>query len=132
MNRILLAITIFAASLTAWADTFKPFEVANVTRDQLETFKDEVESLYDGTAQHFPDQNLVVYSNNEEAMNYAFTTKGHPAHPAWITRQVVESEDTVDIKQIGYFAGDEEPFAKLFQQYLELNDKIKASMQGSN
>ena len=65
-------------------------------------------------------------------MNYAFTTKGHPAHPAWITRQVVESEDTVDIKQIGYFAGDEEPFAKLFQQYLELNDWIKANMQGGN
>ena len=58
-------------------------------------------------------------------LSYAFTKAGHPAHPAWVTRQVVEANGTIDMVQIGYFAGKEESFAVLFQQYQQLNNQIR-------
>ena len=57
-------------------------------------------------------------------MNFAFTLPGHSAHPAWITRQLIESGGTLDMTQIGYYAGNEEPFAELFRQYQQLNSRI--------
>ncbi len=87
---------------------------------------------YGNTEQRFDDQNLVVYFNNPESTTYAFTLVGHPAHPAWITRRAVEQAGTINMQQIGYFAGKEVHFAKLFKQYLDLNEKIKANIHGKN
>jgi hypothetical protein len=58
-------------------------------------------------------------------MSWAFTTPGHPAHPAWVTRQPVEDQRGVQIRQIGYFAGNEPEFAKMFKAYLALNDQMR-------
>jgi len=36
----------------------------------------------------------------------------------------VEDAAGVKLRQIGYFAGDEAPFAKLFREYEQLNARI--------
>ncbi len=51
--------------------------------------------------------------------------KGHPAHPAFITRQLFEEGGEVRVRQIGFFAGSEQEFAKLFSEYLERNESLK-------
>ena len=64
-------------------------------------------------------------------MSFAFTTEGHPAHPSWITRQVVESEGTIDMQQIGYFAGEEEAFSVLFGQYAQLTEQTRRQFRSN-
>jgi hypothetical protein len=128
MKKILGLIILFIPIL-AMSVEYMPYETADVSHEQWESYRQNVIAKYGASAQYFPEQSLVVYFNDEEATNYAFTTDGHAAHPAWITRQVVENNGQISIQQIGYFAGKEEPFAALFQQYLELNERIKASMQ---
>lgn len=53
----------------------------------------------------------------------------HPAHPAWIARKPEQCGDSIFIGQIGYFAGAEPPFAKLFREYLALNEKLKEDLK---
>ena len=125
----LIGIIILAFPILAVAVEYMPYEKAVITHEQWKSYKATVVERYGDSAQRFPEQNLVIYFNNEKATSYAFTTEDHEAHPAWITRQVIESKGEISIQQIGYFAGKEAPFAVLFQQYLELNEKIKASMQ---
>jgi hypothetical protein len=38
-------------------------------------------------------------------------------HPAWITRQMTEENGRVRVKQIGYFAGNEGPFAVPIREF---------------
>jgi hypothetical protein len=63
---------------------------------------------------------------------YVFTTKDNPAHPAWITRQIVEQGGKVNVRQIGYFAGAQEPFDRLFSEYLQLNEQLKHEVEQRN
>jgi hypothetical protein len=68
----------------------------------------------------------VIFFDKQTGMSYAFTTKGHSAHPSWITRQPQENRGNISIAQIGYFAGSESEFAKLFRAYKEMTDKAVA------
>jgi hypothetical protein len=56
----------------------------------------------------------------------------HPAHPAWITRQMYEEEGVVRVRQIGYFAGSTEEFAKLFLEYQKRNEELKEDVERRN
>ncbi|HKO52891.1 MAG TPA: hypothetical protein VJV79_34520 [Polyangiaceae bacterium] len=60
---------------------------------------------------------------------YAFTKPEHPAHPAVVNRRVVERATTVDVDQIGYFAGNEAAFAKLFQAFQHENVRMRERMR---
>ena len=114
-------------SLEALATEFKPYPEAHITVQEWEAYFEEVSKAFPSSVQDHPQQYLIVFSNDKERMSYAFTKPGHPAHPAWITRQVVEAGGTIDMVQIGYFAGEEEPFSVLFQQYQQLNNQIRAN-----
>ena len=63
---------------------------------------------------------------------WVFTTKDNPAHPAWITRQMVEEDGEVRVKQIGYYAGSEPAFAKLFRAYQDRNAKLMEDVARRN
>lgn len=54
-----------------------------------------------------------------------FTKPGLPAHPAWIARRLEQRGESIQMRQIGYFAGDERPFADIFREYVALNEKMK-------
>ncbi len=80
----------------------------------------------------FPHLHLVVFNSDRPGgILYAFTQPGHAAHPAWIARRLVQTGQNLSMDQVGYFAGQEAPFAALFQQYQELSNKaIEAMRQG--
>ena len=130
MKRIVIALYL-VLSVQAFASEFKPYPLAQITEQEWSVYYETVSKAFPNSVQNHPQQNLIVFRNDKDRMSYAFTKTGHPAHPAWITRQVVEANGIIDMVQIGYFAGSEKPFAVLFQQYQQLNDQIKAQF-GAN
>jgi hypothetical protein len=126
--RNFITLIFLITSTSVYAVDFKPYAGAKVSAKQWEAYHQIVLDSFESTAQKFPKQHLVVYFNDPEATSYAFTTKGHEAHPSWITRKAVELKGSVNMNQIGYFAGQEKAFAKLYKQYIKLNDKLKADM----
>jgi hypothetical protein len=113
----------------ASAQEFKPFPRANISATQWSAYFDEVRTKHGSNVQDIDDQKLVVYTDPATTTLYAFTKPGHPAHPAWITRKPEQRNDSTFIAQIGYFAGEEPPFAQLFRAYLALNEKMKEDIK---
>lgn len=87
-----------------------------------------VKSRLETTEQAFPELQLIVFTDYATRTQYTFTASGHPAHPAWITRQVVDEGGKVNVRQIGYFAGSEEHFAELFRTYLKLHAQMQKDL----
>ncbi len=121
----IIAILFVCCVVAAPAQEFKPHPRAKITTQQWELYFDEVKSKHRATERQFPSEHLVVYDDLSSGMSWAFTVPGHPAHPAWVTRQPVTDSVGVNVRQIGYFAGDEPEFAKLFKAYLALNEKMR-------
>jgi hypothetical protein len=119
------ALVAFLLGSGAYAQEFKPYPRANITEAQWQSYFDEVREKHGATVQDIEDQKLLVYTDNATTTIYGFTKLGHPAHPAWIARKPEQRGDSLFIGQIGYFAGAEPPFAKLFREYLALNEKMK-------
>jgi hypothetical protein len=127
---LLLAAIAFAAP--ALAQEFQPYPQPKITVDQWKAYLEKVRELHEASAEIFKDKAIVVFSNPETRTFYIFTTKDHPAHPAWITRQVVEEGGLVHVRQIGYFAGKQEPFDKLFREYQMRNDDLVKEVEKRN
>jgi len=120
----MLAI-VACATFAANAQEFRPHPQARITTAQWQAYFDEVKAKHRATEQQFRAEHLVLYSDAKSLMSWAFTTPGHPAHPAWVTRQPVTDGNQVKIRQIGFYAGDEEAFRKLFATYLVLTSKMQ-------
>ncbi|HZZ93303.1 MAG TPA: hypothetical protein VFE23_12135 [Usitatibacter sp.] len=113
------------AAIGAHAQEFRPHAQARITPAQWQAYLDEVKSKHGGTEQQFREEHLVLYNDAKSLMSWAFTTPGHPAHPAWVTRQPVTDGNTVKIRQIGFYAGNEDAFRKLFATYLLMTSKMQ-------
>jgi len=113
----------------ALAQEYMPFPEARITETQWKAYFEEVKKTHGNSKRGFPAEHLVVYEDRKARMFWAFTTPGHPAHPAWITRRVVEQSGKVNTNQIGYFAGQEQAFAKLFNEYLALTESTVKNLQ---
>lgn len=96
-----------------------PYPLADITTAQWEDYHRLVAEAFASSRREFPDEYLEVFHSPDSVLHLAFTTAGHPAHPAWIARKA--QGGLVD--QIGFFAGPEEPFAELFRSYLALTKK---------
>ena len=116
----------------ARAQEFQPYPSPKVTVDQWQKYLIEVRSRHEASAEIYKDKNVVVFSDPTTRTFYVFTTKDNPAHPAWITRQIVEQGGKVNVRQIGYFAGAQEPFDRLFSEYLQLNEQLKHEVEQRN
>jgi len=106
------------------AQEYKPFPQARITPQQWQQYFTEVSSKHAGSRREFPAEHLVIFEDRATYTAYAFTQPGHAAHPAWVTRHVVDGNVGANVRQIGYFAGEEEPFTKLFNAYLQLNAEM--------
>jgi hypothetical protein len=126
----LLAAIAFAAP--AFAQEFQPYPQPKITVDQWKAYLEKVRELHEASAEIFKDKAIVVFFDPESRTFYIFTTKDHPAHPAWITRQIVEEGGLVHVRQIGYFAGKQEPFDKLFREYQMRNDDLVKEVEKRN
>jgi hypothetical protein len=122
-------MAILAASLSARAQDFMPYPNERVTGAQWQSYYDLVRVNHGATEERRNDLSLLLYADAGSDMQFAFTQPDHPAHPAWITRQLVEENGRFFVKQIGYFAGDETAFAQLFAAYEALTEQMNESMQ---
>jgi len=120
-----VAILACAAWAAAGAQEFRPHEQARITQAQWQAYYDDVRARHGGTEQKFAQEHLVLFNDAKSLMSWAFTLPGHPAHPAWVTRQPVTDGDNVKIRQIGFYAGDEQAFRKLFATYVALTARMQ-------
>jgi hypothetical protein len=134
--------SVIALSLAhpAAAQEYKPFPLAQITAAQWNEYFDQVNKAHGQSKRDFPAEHLVVFDDHgagEEKKAaegrgdtfWAFTVPGNPAHPAWVTRRAVNEAGKLTMRQIGYFAGDEKAFAKLFQDYRALTDRAIKAME---
>lgn len=125
----ILCLKFLFFSLCVSAADYMPYSEAKISIEQWQSYYQEVKETFANSEQFYPDHNLVTYSDDKTSMSFAFTMEGHSAHPSWITRQIVESNGTIDIQQVGYFAGEEKAFAALFQQYAQLTEQTRKKFQ---
>ena len=111
------------------AATYRPYEDSKITPEQWQEYYDIVQSEFGETKEEVSGAMLVLFEDASSSTFYAFTLPEHPAHPAWITRKLVASDGDVAMEQIGFYAGEEEPFSELFQDYAELTYQIKSDYE---
>jgi hypothetical protein len=116
----------------AVAQEYQPYPAPRVSTDQFMRYAEQVRQSHGATAQVVKEENVIVFSDLRTRTFWVFTTKDHPAHPAWITRQMFEDKGQVKVRQIGYFAGSEPAFAKLFHSYQERNAQLMEDVQRRN
>jgi hypothetical protein len=112
--RVLTSI-VFAGMLLptlASAQEYQPYAEARITKSQWQSYFDQVKGKFGSTETH-PSTKLVQFNSADTF--YIFTEVGHPAHPAWVTQQIVKMDGGLGMRQVGYFAGEESAFATLFQ-----------------
>lgn len=126
------SIATLLVAAPALAQEWQPYPQPKITVEQWKAYLDEVRALHEASAEIYKGKGLVVFSDPETRTFYIFTTKNHAAHPAWITRQVIEEGGQVHVRQIGYFAGRQEPFDKLFREYQMRNDELVKEVEKRN
>ncbi len=135
-NSISRAVLCLAVALgpaaPACAQEFQPYPTPMITVEQWKNYAAQVRQALEPTAEVLKGMNLIAFSDMRARTFYIFTTKDHPAHPAWITRQMFEEGGQVRVRQIGYFAGSEVEFAKLFRDYQDRNQQLQEEVQRRN
>ncbi len=124
MRTLLIALALLLVT-PAGAQQFKPFPRANITKAQWQTYYDEVSRKHSANVQIVEAEKLMIFTDPESKTFYAFTQPEHSAYPAVITRKLEIRNGNLFVGQIGYFAGDEPQFARLFKAYLDLNEKLR-------
>jgi hypothetical protein len=114
---------------SAAAQEYKPYPRPRITPEQWRQYFGEVVSKHAASRRELATERLVIFENTTEYTTYVFTLPGHAAHPAWVTRQLVEDDKGVNVRQIGYFAGEEEPFSRLFREYQQRSAKIREDLK---
>lgn len=111
------------------AADYEPYPDAAINVQQWQEYFDVIQEEFGSTREEVPDADLVVFHDEQTSTQYAFTLPDNPAHPAWVTRKVVQQGDSIYFEQIGYFAGDEEAFADLYDVYAELADEVRQELE---
>jgi hypothetical protein len=128
----LVAGALWLMASPALAQEYQPYPSPRITPEQWAKYGEEVRQYHGASVELFKDKKLVAFSDLRTRTFWVFTLKDHPAHPAWITRQMYEEEGVVRVRQIGYFAGSEEEFAKLFSEYQKRNEELKEDVERRN
>ena len=100
-----LALALVLVATTASGQAFRPYSEERVTVRQWQAYFDEVSAKLASTRQDAPSQFFIGFNDPNTSTTYNFTMPGNPAHPAWFTRQFVQTGHTITGRQIGSFAG---------------------------
>jgi len=114
------------------AQEYQPYPSPQITPEQWANYGETVRRYHGDSLEIFQEKKLVAFADQRTRTFWVFTMKDHPAHPAWITRQAYEEGGQVRVRQIGYFAGSEEEFAKLFLEYQKRNEELKEDVERRN
>lgn len=117
-------VSIVPAS-TSRGQSLEPFESPRISETQWRTYYFEVESAHRDSVERLDAELLIQFRDSGAATIWTFTQLGHPAHPGWVTRRVVDTAGQASVRQVGYFAGDEDAFFILFQKFLQQNKVIE-------
>ncbi len=117
---------------TALAQAYQPYPAPKITAEQFAAYAKEVREFHGASAEIYKDKQIVVFADPGTRTFWVFTLKEHPAHPAWITRQMVDEEGQVHVRQIGFFAGSEPEFARLFREYQQRNEQLRQGVEKRN
>ena len=99
LARVALCLAVAAGSAApALAQEFQPYPSPKVTVEQYVAYAKQVQDSLGETAEILQGMNLVAFSDMRTRTFYIFTTKDHPAHPAWITRQMDEEGGQVHVQ----------------------------------
>ena len=128
----LMTASLWLLAAPALAQEYQPYPSPRITPEQWARYGEQVRQNHGASLEIFEDKQLIAFSDAPTRTFWVFTLKKHPAHPAWITRQMYEEDGQVRVRQIGYFAGSEDAFAKLFQEYLLRNEELKADVARRN
>jgi hypothetical protein len=123
-RQFLLYVGLLVTISPAIGQSLQPYPSNSISEQQWQTYFYEVENLHGDVTQRVRHQHLIIFKDRQNATSWIFTQLGHPAHPSWITRRLVQNDDGASIQQTGYFAGSKEQFAVFFDQQLELNKSI--------
>jgi hypothetical protein len=126
--KIIIAALGLSVCLVAAAQQFRPYAEPRITIAQWDDYYTQVSTKFSKTLRELEADNLQMFFNETTFVTYTFTKAGHPAHPAWITRLVVAAADKVTISQLGFYAGSEQEYEKLFNSFNDLNERLKASI----
>ena len=118
-------LALILLSLPVFAFQVEPYESLNITEAEFNQYHTAISKELAASHRSYPNHFLEVFSDESTRATIAFTLPRHPAHPAWVTRQVVMSEQGVHVAVIGYFAGNEAEFAKLFRQYRAMAEQTQ-------
>ena len=129
---VLCLAAAFGPAAPALAQEYAPYPTPQITAQQWASYAELVRQNLGSTAEILKGMNLIAFSDMRSRTFYIFTTKDHPAHPAWITRQMTEEGGLVHVRQIGYFAGSEKEFAKLFRDYQQRNQQLQEDVERRN
>jgi len=124
MRSAVLVTSFLLVTTAALAQEFQPYPEPKVTPEQYAAYANQVRQTFGFTADVVREDNIIVFSDERARTFWVFTTRDNPAHPAWITRQMVEEGGQVQVRQVGYYAGSEAAFAKLFRAFQERNAKL--------
>jgi hypothetical protein len=113
----------------AAAVEFRPYPRERITEVQWQSYFDTIKAAHGGSMEELRQHRLVVFYDSATATSYAFTQPAHAAHPAWVARRIVSRDGVLNVEQIGYFAGAEAPFAKLFAEYEATNKRMIEEMK---
>ncbi len=128
----LVAGTLWLMATPALAQEYQPYPSPRITPKQWARYGEQVRQNHGASLEVFEDKQLIAFSDERTRTFWLFTLKKHPAHPAWVTRQMYEEDGVVRVRQIGYFAGSEEEFAKLFLEYQKRNEELKEDVERRN
>jgi hypothetical protein len=118
-----IVVSGFAMS-TAVSQELEPYPQNRITEAQWQTYYYAVQNLHGDSARPVREQHLVIFKDPETTTTWTFTQLGHPAHPSWIARRLIDDGGQTSIRQVGYFAGEDGPFVVFFQEQLELNKTL--------
>jgi hypothetical protein len=132
LKPLFVTATLWLIAAPAFAQEYQPYPSPRITPEQWARYGEQVRQNHGSSLEVFEDKQLIAFSDAPTRTFWVFTLKKHPAHPAWITRQMYEEDSQVRVRQIGYFAGSEDAFARLFQEYLLRNEELKADVARRN
>lgn len=129
MKHLIVAIWLAGLAFSALGQEYMPYPRELITPEQWQNYFDQVRAKYSPETGIPEEFKLTLFLVEDNATLYAFTRPGHPAHPAWIRRDIYEDKEGVKLRMIGYFAGNEGEFKKLWRQYEELNRQMEEEMR---
>jgi hypothetical protein len=121
-------VALLCLPVSVAAQQFRPYTEPKISEAQWQSYYQEVSTNFAKTLRDLASENLQLFFNEATFVTYTFTKPGHPAHPAWITRLVVAAGDKVTVSQLGFYAGSEAEYEKLFDSFKALNERLKNSL----